>query len=182
MTLLTCQHEAEIRRLLQLGHWPQSCTADLRTHAETCRACGDLVLLTQAFQGARAVSIRNSEERQAELGSSLPAPGVLWWRAQLRRRNAAVKQIQRPILGAQIFAFALTLLVAAGLLVSQARHGVQWLAWLESLPQAQAFHWEVLWSSASALKTSASLGYLVPGAVLLALVSGVVAYLATEKQ
>jgi hypothetical protein len=115
-------------------------------------------------------------------GNSLPAPGVLWWRAQLRRRNAAVKQIQRPILGAQIFALALTLLVAAGLVVSQARHGVQWLAWLESLPQAQAFHWEVLWSSVNGVKLDASLGYLIPGVVLLALLSGVVVYLATEKQ
>ena len=175
MTLFTCQHEAEIRRLLELGHWPQSCTAELRAHAESCRACGDLVLVTQAFQGARA-------ESMGQPGNSLPAPGVLWWRAQLRRRNAAVKQIQRPILGAQIFAFALTLLVAVGLVISQARHGVHWLAWLESLPQAQAFHWELLWSSVNGMKMDASLGYFIPGVVLLALLSGVVVYLATEKQ
>lgn len=181
MMLRACSQETEIRRLLQLGHWPQSCPADLLAHAESCRGCGDLVLLTQAFQGARAVSMKQVDSgKQAD--NSLPAAGVLWWRAQLRRRNAAVKQIQRPILGAQIFAFALTLAVAAGLVVSQASHGVKWFEWLESLPQAQAFHWEALWSSVNGLKASASFGYLIPGIVLLALLSGVVAYLATEKQ
>jgi hypothetical protein len=180
MTLRPCPHEPEIRQLLELGHWPHSCTSELRAHVDSCRACGDLVLVTEAFRGARAVSLNAAE---------LPPPGVLWWRAQLRRRNAAVEQINKPILGAQIFAFAITLLAAAGFVISQAAHGLHWLSslgnemgdWLASLSQSQAFHFQVLWPFASA-KFDAALLTLVPGLAILALLSGVVLYLTSEKQ
>jgi hypothetical protein len=179
MTLRSCPHEAEIRQLLELGHWPQSCPPELRAHVDNCRACGDLVLVTEAFGGARVVSMNAAE---------LPPPGVLWWRAQLRRRNTAVAQINKPILGAQIFAFVITLLVAIGFLVSQAGHSLHWLSslgngmgdWLASLSQSQAFHLEVLWPFASA-RFDAALLTLVPGVAILVLLSGVVLYLTSEK-
>jgi hypothetical protein len=171
MTLRTCSHEAEIKRLLQLGHWPQSCTPELRAHVDDCRACGDLVLVTEAFRNARAASMHAAQ---------LPPPGVLWWRAQLRRRNEAVQRINKPILGAQIFALAVTLLIAVGFLAWQVRDGWNWMKWLASLAQSQVFHWEVLWPFASA-KSVAGFLSLIPALVLLALVSGVVLYLGSEK-
>jgi hypothetical protein len=172
MTLRTCPHDTEVRLLLQLGHWPQSCTPELRAHVEGCRACGDLVLVTMAMRGARAESMKAAQ---------LPPPGVLWWRAQLRRRNAAIERINKPILGAQIFAFAITLLMTIGLLVYQAKDGWSWIAWLASLPQSQVFHWEVLWSFAST-KSAAGLLSLIPALVLLAIFSGAVVYLTSEKR
>jgi len=176
MTLRPCPQEQEIRKLLQLGHWPQSSTPELRAHADTCRACMDLVLLTQAFRGARTVSARAAQ---------LPPPGLLWWRAQLRRRNAAVDKIQRPLLGAQIFALAITICIAIGFAVYQAKHDQRWFSsigeWLASLSQSPTFHLEVLWSFA-ANKSSVSLVYLIPCVAVLALLSGVVLYLASEKQ
>jgi hypothetical protein len=188
MMLRPCPQEAEIRRLLQLGHWPHLSSAELRAHAEGCRACGDLVVVTQAFEGARA-SCATGAQPAVSFPASLPHPGVLWWRAQLRRRNAAVERIHRPIVGAQIFAFAVTLLVAAGFAVSQAKYGWRSLAtlgsalaeWFTSLPKSPAFHWETLLPLASG-KSGEGFGYLIPGLVLLALLSGVVVYLASEKQ
>ena len=56
MRLRSCRSEAEVKQLLELGHWPHSCADELRAHVAECRACGDLVLLTQAFRGARAES------------------------------------------------------------------------------------------------------------------------------
>lgn len=176
MMLRTCQHEAEIRQLLQAGHWPHSVAPELRTHVEGCRACSDLVLLTQAFRGARAASAGAAQ---------LPPSGVLWWRAQLRRRNAAVERIQRPLVGAQIFALILTLLIAAGFLLSQARRGFPSFAamgdWVASLTQSSAFHFQSLWPSTLA-KSDMHLSFLAPGVVMLALLGGVVVYLASEKQ
>ena len=172
MTLRPCSQEAEIRRLLELGHWPQSCTPELRAHVEGCKTCGDLVLVTTAFRGARAESMNAAQ---------LPPPGVLWWRAQLRRRNAAVERIQKPMLGAQIFAFAITMLIAAGIVIWQARDGWNWMKWVGSLAQSQVFHWEVLWPFASA-KSAAGFLSLIPALALLALVSGVVLYFSSEKQ
>ena len=176
MTLRACPQEQEIRRLLQLGHWPQSATPELRTHADECRTCKDLVLLTQAFRSARSVSAR---------AAHLPPPGLLWWRAQLRRRNAAVEKIQRPLLGAQIFALAIAICIAIGFAVYQAKHDPHWLSsageWLTSVSRSPTFHLEVLWSFA-ANKPSVSLVYLIPCVAVLALLSGVVLYLASEKQ
>ena len=180
MRLRSCRVEAEVKPLLELGHWPHSCADELRVHVATCRACGDLVLLTQAFRGARA---------ESAAAASPPPASVLWWRAQLRRRNAAVQRIQRPLLGAQVFAFAVALVLLAGVLVYEAIHqesqGMPWMAamagWFGSLKQSPPFHLDALWPFASG-QSNASIMYLVPGAAMLLLLGGVVVYLATEKQ
>jgi hypothetical protein len=176
MRLRSCKYDAELRQLLELGHWPHSCAEELRAHVAGCRPCSDLALLTQAFRGARA---------ESSAVAAPPPASVLWWRAQLRRRNAAVQRIQRPLLGAQLFAFALTLVLLTGALVYQAMHGMPWMAamagWFGSLKQSTAFHLDALWPFASG-QSSASLMYLVPGAAMLLLLGGVVVYLATEKQ
>jgi hypothetical protein len=179
MSLRRCPRGPEIRALLHNGHWPHACPAELRDHAAVCRSCSDLVLLTQAFRADRA---------QAAVSAQLPPPGLLWWRAQLRRRNTAVQTIARPLLGAQIFAFAVSLLVALALMVSQARHGLHWLA---EVPKSPAFHLSTLWSSLSSSQTAGSaqwLGlhwnppYLIPLLAMLVLLGGVVVYLASERQ
>jgi hypothetical protein len=192
MTLRPCPHEAEIRQLLELGHWAQSCPPELRVHAASCRACGDLILVSQTFRSARAASLSAPQ---------LPPPGVLWWRAQLRRRNAAVERINKPIFGAQVFALGITLVVAVWLIGWQARESWLWLSslkaglkselgkgfwaglgdWVASISQSQAFHFQAL-VPLSAIKSGVSLMYLVPGLVMFALISGVVVYLASEKQ
>jgi len=176
MMLGVCRHEAEVKQLLELGHWPHSCSDELRAHVAGCRVCSDLVLLTQAFRGARAESA----------AVALPPPAsVLWWRAQLRRREAAMKRIQRPLLGAQVFALVVALLILSGTLVYEAANGVQLVsgagAWLGSVRESPAFHLDALWPFAMG-QASASLMYLVPGAAMLLLLGGVVVYLATEKQ
>ena len=180
MNLRACPFEPEIRRLLELGHWPQSCPPELRAHAESCCACGELILVTQTFRNVRAAS---------PMPLQLPPPGVLWWRAQLRRRNAAVERINKPIVGAQIFALGVTLIAAAGYVVMQGKQSVHWLSslgigmqgWIGSVSQSPVFHLESLWSS-SIFKSSSSLVYLIPILVILAMFSGVVAYMASEKQ
>jgi hypothetical protein len=176
MMFRTCPHDQEVRRMLRLGHWPQSATSELRAHADACRACKDLVLLTQAFGHARAASVSTVQ---------FPHPGILWWRAQLRRRNTAVETIQRPLLGAQIFALAITICIATGFSIYQAKQGQHWFSsigdWLATLSQSPTFHLEVLWSFAAA-RPSVNLVYLIPCIVILVLLSGVVVYLASEKQ
>jgi hypothetical protein len=160
---LRCTHEAEIRELLQRGHWPEASPATLRAHAQSCRKCGDLVLLTVSFRGARA---------SASMQAQLPPPNVLWWRAQLLRRNAQIARINRPILGAHIFALAILFLIAGVVALSHLKQSADWLAVLLRTP---AFHFDLQWNNAQ-------LGYLVPGVVLIALLGGVAAYLASDKQ
>ncbi|HMG87713.1 MAG TPA: hypothetical protein VK574_18405 [Terracidiphilus sp.] len=167
MSPFTCAREREVTELLRQGYWPEACPEELRTHVETCRSCSDLVLVTQALQASRKQTLDIPH---------LESPGALWWRAQLRRRNAAIETVGRPILGAQIFALMLLIVVAAGGLVWK---GTLVMAWLEDLPQA--LHLDAL--VPSALSKSGGMGWIVlPALATAALLSGVVVYLATEKQ
>jgi hypothetical protein len=170
MRLFTCARENEVSEALHRGHWPDGCATELRNHVVACRTCSDLVFVSQALQSARA---------QAIAMPHLEVPGVLWWRAQLRRRNAALEQIDKPILGAQLFAFAVILAVGALALAWQVRQGHGLTAWLKDL--TGVLHFESL-LPASFAHSDSGLWVLVPALATIALLSGVVVYLASEKQ
>ncbi len=119
MMFQNCPNEKEVRELIESGQWPLAAAPELRAHVSECRACGDLAFVAEAFKQARAETLA---------AARLASPGVLLWRAQLRRRNAAVERLTRPLLGAQIFALAVTLLAGVGFAGFEARHGVAWFS------------------------------------------------------
>lgn len=167
MSPFTCARERELSELLRQGYWPKACSDDLRAHVASCRSCSDLVLVTGTLQAAR--------KETAELPRLEPA-GAIWWRAQLRRRNAAIEKMARPILGAQLFAFAVTLVLLAAVLVWQAGNiGV----WIQNLPNALNLGALV---PASLADSSTPLWIVIPIVASVALISGVVVYLVSEKQ
>jgi hypothetical protein len=172
MILKPCPRAEELRHHLALCQWPQAAPAELRAHAAACRSCADLALLTETFQRARTASAASAP---------LTAPGTLWWRAQFRRRQAMAERIARPILGAQILAIAVNVALLVGLLVYQARHGQGWLFGPTQLPQADAFHFNQLWTS-GLFNFGWSPIVTIPALATLVLLSGVAVYLATEKQ
>jgi hypothetical protein len=169
--LRTCSREKEVNDLVVRGQWPHASAEELRDHVRGCRACSDLALVAAAFQSARAETIAAAPRA----GSA----GALWWRSQLRRRNAAVERLARPLFGAQIFALAITLLAAFGFFGYEARHGIAWLDWLEELPQAATLHVADL--SSSGLFGSAWFWLLAASTAALVLAAGVVAFLAVDK-
>jgi hypothetical protein len=136
-----------------------------------CRACADLLLVTQAFQQSRA-----STAAQAQL----PAPGAIWWRAQLRRRNAAVERMGKPLQGAYVFALLIMAVVAVAVVISEARQGFHWPDWLGqsqiSTVLAQTFN------PSAWLSSGGSLAILIPVLASVALVGAVVVYLTVERQ
>lgn len=172
MTFHQCAREKEIAELLRLGHWPDASSAELRAHVAGCRACSDFVLVTRTFRTAHEGTLPRRP---------FQAAGVLWWRAQLRRQNAAVERINKPIVGAQIFALAVTVLLGVGFAVFQATQGVGWLAWFEGFAQPQTSYVDALRSFASAV-SGWGIGLSVAGGAALVLLSGVVLYLATDRQ
>jgi len=173
MMLPICSHEKEVSALVRGGQWPAACPTELRAHVAACSVCGDLVRVTGAFRAAKA---RSTD------AAVLNSPGLLWWRAQLRRRNAAMERISKPFLGAQVFALAVYGVVAAGFIVSQAQHGLHWLQWLAELPQSKAFHLEVLLPLSNATGNAEwNWVTVLPSVALLALLSGVIVYFATDK-
>ncbi|HXS77577.1 MAG TPA: hypothetical protein VN753_15455 [Terracidiphilus sp.] len=166
MSPFTCSRERELSELLQNGFWPQACSDDLRAHVASCRSCSDLVLVTEALQGSRRQS--------ADLARLQPS-GAIWWRAQLRRRNAAIEKMSRPILGAQIFALVITLVIVGAIALWQAD---TWSSWFSELPSV--LHLDAL--IPSSLPQTGILWIVVPVFATIALVSGIVVYLASEKQ
>ena len=131
MTLLmkmgSCSYEKDVAELLKRGQWPSLASAEMRAHVEECACCRDLTSVTQAFQRERAA---------ASAQARLESPGVLWWRAQLRKRNTALKQVNRPLVAAQVFAVALGLVAALACLAFAGRSGQGWLRPLAELPSA----------------------------------------------
>ncbi|HEV3510123.1 MAG TPA: hypothetical protein VGS05_00375 [Candidatus Sulfotelmatobacter sp.] len=168
MNLGTCCYEKEVVQALKSGHWPDGCTPDLRAHVAACASCGDLVLVTEAFQQAR-------RESAHELPSG--SPGLLWWRAQLRRRNAAAEKITRPITIAETFALIVTVLVASVFVGWQYGHGLRWGTWCSEETLARGLH---LLSAGSAVVQGNLFVLLAPLAAL-ALLGGVVLYLVSAK-
>jgi predicted anti-sigma-YlaC factor YlaD len=124
--LTGCQREKDVAELVKRGQWPALASAEMQAHVAGCSACRDLVAVAQAFQRERAA---------ASAQARLESPGVLWWRAQLRKRNAALKQVSRPLLAAEVFAVALGFVAAVLGAVFASRSGAHWLrlGWLGSV-------------------------------------------------
>jgi hypothetical protein len=172
MTLLTCPREKEIAQLLALGQWPQAAPAELRAHLAACRSCADLVLVAPAFQSARASAIAAAPSL---------SPGLLLWRAKLRRRQAAIQRVSRPILGAHLFALCLCLAVAVAFAVTQATHSLNWLSWFDQLSQPTSINLRAF-SPAALFDSPPSLLVLIPVLATLALLGGVAVYLASSER
>jgi hypothetical protein len=95
-----CARLDEVQLALAQGHWPAACSAELRAHVDRCRRCGDEVLLTRQFQMARGASVA---------AARVESPNLIWWRAQLRRRDAVLQRAGRPLAAAQVFALVIGL-------------------------------------------------------------------------
>jgi len=137
MTMRVCERESEVLAAVRGGMWPTGCAEELRVHVGGCAKCGELAVVGAAFQAERAAAVM-----EARVGSA----GVVWWRAQVRRRQAAMEAVARPMWGAQMFALAVALVM---LVVA----GVVWVPGLQ---------WDAVWAMVSG------------SAVLLCVAAGVV--------
>ncbi|HEY6369293.1 MAG TPA: hypothetical protein VIX37_01830 [Candidatus Sulfotelmatobacter sp.] len=168
MTFHTCSFENELTQALKDGHWPEGCGPELRAHVESCANCSDLVLVTQTFHSAR------SESECTALSGS---PSLLWWRAQLRRRNAATERVSRPVTIAEIFAFVVYVFVGVAFVASQYRHGLHWASWWSELVPPRASHLLPVGTG----QVDWNLLLLISGFGVLGLLSVLVVYLASDK-
>jgi hypothetical protein len=161
---MRCEREGEVKDLLARGHWPQASGEELRVHVTGCSKCGDLVLVSQAFRRARAATMQ---------AAPAMAPGLIWWRAQVRRRQSAMEQIARPVWGAQLFALAVTVVLGVGLAVFEIGRGADWQR------GAQALHLEALLpaggGSLEVMLLAACIGFVL-------VLGGVVVYLGMERR
>lgn len=165
----SCPHEIEIRAIVRSGHWPEACDPELRKHVETCRTCGEQLLVLHAFHSARAHTMQ---------AARVDHPNLLWWRAQLRRRNDALQRVSRPITTAQIFAFCISVLAAAALLRSQWQQGLNWSSWL---PQSSSTSQFDALSFFTSINADWGLFLMLTGLGTVLLLSAVIVYLASDR-
>src|SRR5579863_2898514 len=119
-----CPQQERIAAAIQAGQWPEGCDPELRAHAETCKTCQDLALVARTLRQSRMVTLR----------PQLPAPGTLWWRAQIRRRNAALERMARPIAIAEKVAVLVVLFATVALVAWQRQQLTGWLASAVQVP------------------------------------------------
>lgn len=170
MMLNRCPREKEVKELIERGQWPVAAGTqpELAAHVRECRACADLALVTHVFQRARS---------NAAGPGNISSPGLLFWQAQLRRREAAMVRIAKPILAAQIFALAVVLILATGFIAWQGTHGIDWLNWFGTHAQTGEVE-----SIVSAAFSGWGLMVTIPAVAALALLGGAAIYLAAERQ
>ena len=96
-----CGFEKEVSLALREGRWPAAVDPTLRDHVAACAGCSEVVLVSQTLQRARAA---------ASQAAVLPPPGIIFWRAQLRRRSGATERMSRPIVFAESAALLGTVL------------------------------------------------------------------------
>lgn len=157
MTNHFCSQHDAVAAALRAGQWPDGCGPALRSHVETCDSCSDLVLVAQTLQQAHVSATQEAR---------IAAPGILWWRAQLRRRNAAIQSMTRPVAVAEKIAVLVLVLAVVALAVWQYTPLMAWIS--------------EVWSPLSSIIQVP--GALVVGLGTLLLFGGFAVYLFTAKE
>jgi hypothetical protein len=170
----SCPRQAELQSIVRRGHWPEACDPELRRHIETCRTCAEQLLVQHTFHAARAQAMHAARGHYPHLLH----PNLLWWRAQLRRRNNALERVSRPITTAQVFAFCISILAAAALLRSQIGRAFNWSSWFPQSSTASPFDALSFFTS---ITTDWGLFLPLIGLGTVLLLSAVVVYLASDR-
>lgn len=152
--MMGCSRTTEVQKLLRLGHWPHAAGAELAEHVRACRRCSEQVLLTQAFGAVKASAMNEAR---------VEPPALVWWRAQLRRKNEVVRRVERPM-RAQMLVVLAVVCVGLGLAFRLSGGTNAWRSWM------------------SAGAGSLGLGLVIASAVALAMMAGLAVYLTVERK
>ncbi len=129
MNAAHCEREAAALEAVQAGRWPDACDAELRAHVAQCAVCSEVVVVAELLR---------KDDAAARAEARLPAPGLLWWKAQLRARRLAAQRAAEPIsIVASLTAVALVLSIVA-LAAWQWSRIANWWIWFHKLPFAGA--------------------------------------------
>jgi hypothetical protein len=101
-----CAREREVVRAI-LSRGREGLDDELRSHADSCEVCRDVVALVPVLRDDRDEMI--GEER-------LPGAGQIWWRSALRAHAEATAAARRPMLWLQGIAGACAAGVVAAIL------------------------------------------------------------------
>ena len=109
--LVECPRESDVLDALASQRWPQRVETELVDHVAACQVCQDVLVVAAAMRDDRDAAWQEA---------SLPSSGQVWWRAEMRARQEAIREASRPI----TVAYAVAAL-AAFVVVAVAA----WFAW-----------------------------------------------------
>ena len=156
MKLIECPRESDVLDAVASEKWPHRVAPELASHVASCRVCADVVAVAAAIQ---------ADHETVWEDASIPSSGQVWWRAEMRVRQEAVRQASRPLAIAQ----------AAALLAGFAIAGVAgWLAWTWN--RDQLFSFDFAGVSAQAMTSPLALSLAV-ALFALAVITPVALYL-----
>ena len=152
MNTMECLREQEVMEAVRCGRWPHRCSEDLRAHVASCAICVDVLEVAVAL---------HADHDTAYLEARVPPAGFVWWRAELRARQEALRTASRPMTLVQALGGACT----AGVAFAFLSRFWPWLKTFFALPDLHALsfsQWGVLLSFVVALLIVAPLAmYLV---------------------
>jgi hypothetical protein len=102
--MIECQREAEVLDALASARWPGRVGAELTSHVSSCEICQDVIAVATAMR---------EDHDTAYQEANVPSSGQMWWRSEMRARQAAVREAGRPVAVAQGVAVVLALAVAS---------------------------------------------------------------------
>jgi hypothetical protein len=117
MTGTECPRESDVLDALASARWPQRVERELADHVASCAICQDVIAVASAIQ---------SDHDHAWREANVPSSGQMWWRAEMRARQDAIREASRPVTVAQGVAamFALTLAAVVAWFAWPSVHGV----------------------------------------------------------
>ena len=168
MRLRECPREPELFDALQAGRWPAGSDAALREHVDQCESCRSTALIAQMLRQDRAEAIR---------AMPLDSPGLLWWRAQILQRQAAIRHASRPVHIAITVSLVLSAVVVASVLFSLRSLIANWISAVTAVPvSAQPG------SVSSPTITSLPLLFVLFALTALAAIGGLAVYAAVHRK
>jgi hypothetical protein len=111
MTMIECPRESDVLDAIDSKRWPHRVDQELAEHVASCEICSDVL--------AVAAAMREDHDATRQ-DASLPSSGQVWWRAEMRVRQEAIRAASRPITVAYGVAACAVLVLAVA---------ASWFAW-----------------------------------------------------
>jgi predicted anti-sigma-YlaC factor YlaD len=133
-----CVRAADMLAAMTAGPEPVISNEELREHADACESCREMVTVVSALR---------AERDRLRRSTIVPSAGLVWWRAQLRRRQQAALKAAAPVTAVQAAAIVAAVVLAVVLATSVAPFvGMPSLsAWVPQMPS---------WAEASGMLTT----------------------------
>lgn len=100
---MNCEREIEVVAALMDGRWPDGCDAALTGHVDACASCTEVVQVASAIRAEHLAALAEAE---------VPPSGAVWWRAQRRAKEDALKTAANAITVVQATSFSVAVLTA----------------------------------------------------------------------